>query len=111
VDRNLTYLDTGAYNGLFEQSIIDPEAEMSMWTIDQSADRMPSELLGPVMDSFDVIRKGYRIPRLHDGEYVAFPGVGAYSTSYSVHCEGLQAPQVRPLPDEISLAIAGQWYP
>lgn len=109
--HNLVYLDSGAYNGLFEQSIIDAEDPLAMWTADRDAPRDVTRLLGPVMDSFDVVRKDRRLPRVRTDELVAFPNVGAYALGYTVGCEGTRPAEVRSLPDDLSIALSGRWFP
>ncbi len=110
--RRLVYLDAGAYSGLFEHSFIDPDAALPVWP-DPAADGpwLPAHLLGPVIDSFDVIGAGVPLPPLSDGALVALPNVGAYAVGYSAPCEGQRPPEVIPLPDELSAALSEEWYP
>ena len=110
--RRLVYLDAGAYSGLFEHSFIDPGIALPVWP-DPAADGpwTPAHLLGPVMDSFDVIGTALHLPPLSDGALVAMPNVGAYAVGYSAPCEGQCAPEIIALPDELSAALSEEWYP
>jgi diaminopimelate decarboxylase len=107
--RRLVSVDASAYGGLFESCFIEP-GEQTVWTGAGSEASTPADLLGPVMDSFDVIRKGGQLPPLREGEILALPNVGAYSIGYSTECEGLRAPGVVVLPDELSAALGDRWY-
>jgi diaminopimelate decarboxylase len=62
------------------------------------------------MDSFDVVRRGSKLPRLREGELLVLPNIGAYSIGYMTRCEGLSSPRVVPLPEDIDSALAREWF-
>lgn len=111
VSRRTVHLDASAYSCLFEHTFIDANAELCIWPADADGPWTPAELLGPIMDSFDVIRKARPLPALRDGALLVIPNVGAYTVGYSALCEGLQAPEIIPIPDDLSARLSEEWYP
>jgi diaminopimelate decarboxylase len=108
--HRLVYLDASAYSGLFESSFIDPDQPMTIWTAGAGRQVEQADLLGPIMDSFDVVRRGSKLPRLREGELLVLPNIGAYSIGYMTRCEGLSSPRVVPLPEDIDSALAREWF-
>jgi diaminopimelate decarboxylase len=109
--RRLVSVDASSYGGLFETSFVDHGGEgLTIGTRTDAGTSAPGELLGPIMDSFDVIRKGGELPPLREGELLVLPNVGAYSVGFSSDVEGIRAPEVVVLPDELAAALAEEWY-
>jgi ornithine decarboxylase len=110
VGRRLVCVDASGYGGLLETTFIDPEADLTVWAAG-TGPATPGDLLGPVMDSFDVIRKDGRLPALRPDDLLVLPNVGAYCVGYTTQCEGIRAPAVVALPDELSAALSEEWLP
>jgi diaminopimelate decarboxylase len=108
--RQLVYVDASAYCGLFGSTFIDPEDAPTIWSATEAVPLGPAELLGPIMDSFDVIQKGGRLPALREDDLLVLPNVGAYSLGYTATCEGLRPPGVVRLPDRLADALSAQWF-
>jgi diaminopimelate decarboxylase len=108
--RRLVYLDVGGYGGLFETSFISPGgADLHMGLgrpRHRSGARSTAEVLGPIMDSFDVVKRNAPLPPLAEGDLLLLPDTGAYAWGYAAHCEGTRAPQVLRLPARLDAAFA-----
>jgi diaminopimelate decarboxylase len=108
--RRLVHLDSSAFAGLFETTFIGTEdAPLAIGV--RSGDRghaTPVQLLGPIMDSFDVVARDVPAPPLAEGELLFLPNVGAYSVGYAARCEGMREPELVRLPagldDELAAA-------
>lgn len=108
-DRRFVYLDASAYSGLFETSFIDPDDKLAIGYTHEGA-LSSAILLGPIMDSFDVIKRDCLLPKLEDGALLVLTNIGAYAIGYSNLAEGLQTPNVIELPDELSSMLCDIWY-
>jgi diaminopimelate decarboxylase len=105
--RRMVYLDAGAYTGLFETTFIAPGgADPHIAVAHRAGAPSPAQVLGPIMDSFDVIRRDASIPPLREGDVLLLPDVGAYAWGYSARCEGLGDPRVIRIPPHLDAAIA-----
>jgi len=107
--QRMVHLDVSAYQGLFETTFIDPEDKLTVGTMARN-NATPANILGPIMDSFDVIRKIFMLPSLNEGDVVLLANVGAYSISYINQAEGIKIPELVKLPEELSLALSNVWY-
>ncbi|MFG1944091.1 hypothetical protein [Nonomuraea sp. NPDC048826] len=107
--RRLVYLDTSAYAGLFESTFIEPEAGVEIATA-RSGDPTPAAVLGPVMDSFDVIARDATLPPMAEGDLVVLPNTGAYAWGYTAPVEGLSAAELIELPPGLSEGFAKTWF-
>jgi ornithine decarboxylase len=108
--RRLTYLDASSYAGLFETSFIDPGGADLSVVVDRTGPRTPTQLLGPIMDSYDVIKRDVLLPPLAEGDLILFPNTGAYSWGYAASCEGVRQPDVRSLPPELDDLMTSVWF-
>jgi len=108
--RRLVYLDASAYGGLFETTFIEPDSGPTIATRAEAGPPAPAEVLGPIMDSFDVLQKGGALPPVAEGELVVLPNVGAYAIGFVNQCEGIRSPEVVPLPEKPAAALAEEWY-
>jgi diaminopimelate decarboxylase len=109
--RRLVYLDASAYGGLFETSFIEPEGPgVEIGLAARSGEWTPAAVLGPVMDSFDVIKRRAMLPPLREGELLVLPNVGAYAWGYTAPVEGLVTADVVELPPELAAGFANAWY-
>lgn len=108
-DRRMVYLDASAYSGLFESSFISPGgADPAIRPAGGLRDgRTRAAVLGPIMDSFDVLKRDVPLPPLADGELLLLPDVGAYAWGYTAACEGVRAPEVVRLPERLDAEFAG----
>jgi ornithine decarboxylase len=108
--RRLVYLDASAYGGLFESSFIEPGGpDLSIRFGRRLGPASPAAVLGPIMDSFDVVKRNALLPALTDGQTLVLPDVGAYAWGYSAQCEGVHAPQVIRLPERLDAEFAAAW--
>ena len=107
--RRMVYLDVSAYGGLFEKSFIDPDDDLAIATQIEGNPK-PADLLGPIMDSFDVIKRNCSLPLLKEGDVLLLANVGAYAIGYSNRAEGIRTPDVFKMPDKLSLALSDVWY-
>jgi ornithine decarboxylase len=109
--RRFVHLDASAYAGLFESCFIaDGGSGPTIEVSEPSRHRTPASVLGPIMDSFDVIRRAADLPLLEEGELVLLPNVGAYAWSYTTASEGLAAPSVLAAPDWIGRQLGEGWH-
>jgi ornithine decarboxylase len=109
--RRLVYLDASAYGGLFESSFIEPGgSSLTIGLPSRQAPGTPAEVLGPIMDSFDVVKRNAALPPLHEGELLLLPNTGAYSWQYAARCEGVTDPAVVQLPDRLDPDYAAAWF-
>ncbi len=100
--RRMVHLDASAFGGLFETCFIDHGGDaLTIGVRDGHATATAAAVLGPVMDSFDVVKRHAELPRLTDSERVLIPNIGAYSWGYTAGCEGLRAPELIALPDRL----------
>lgn len=105
--RRLVYLDASAYGGLFESSFIESGGpDLSIRFGGHRGPASPAVVLGPVMDSFDVVKRNAILPTLTDGEMLVLPNIGAYAWEYSAHCEGVTSPLVVRLPERLDAQFA-----
>ncbi|MGI5270358.1 hypothetical protein ACQEUU_14490 [Nonomuraea sp. CA-218870] len=107
--RRLVHLDASAYAGLFETTFIEPEAGLEIATR-RSGDPAPAAVLGPVMDSFDVIARDAALPPMTEGDLVVMPNTGAYAWGYTAPVEGLSPAEVVELPPDLSEGFAKAWF-
>lgn len=110
--RRLVYLDASSYGGLFEFCFIDHGGEqlaIQMRQLDGAPTR--ASVIGPIMDSFDVIRRDASLPPLREGDLVLMPNVGAYSWGYAAACEGLRPPELIEVPESVGVASEDAWWP
>jgi ornithine decarboxylase len=107
--RRMIYLQASAYGGLFEIAFIDSDDGLTIGTCAQG-DSKPANLLGPIMDSFDVIKRNCQLPLLKEGDVLLLANVGAYAMGYSNQAEGIRTPDVIKIPDKFSLALSEIWY-
>jgi len=107
--RRLIYLEASAYSGLFETAFIDPEDFLTVSMLAKGK-YTSAHLLGPIMDSFDVIKKNVLLPPLKEHDFLFLENMGAYATGYSNQAEGLKTPPVIKLPNEFSTALNEVWY-
>jgi ornithine decarboxylase len=107
--RRMVYLDASAYGGLFESCFIEPGEDPTIWA---PSDRpaTPAAVLGPIMDSFDVVKRHAVLPPLADGDLLVFPNIGAYSWEYFTESEGLSPPATVELPEHLDAALTAAWY-
>lgn len=111
-DRRLVYLDVSGYSGLFEFCFIDHGgARLTIEFERRDAPRSPATILGPIMDSFDVVKREASLPPLQEGELLLIPNVGAYSWGYSMQSEGVPLPAEVELPERFGRKLAAAWYP
>lgn len=110
VGERMTYLDASAYSGLFETTFIEPGGTDLTVAVSRSGPATATQLLGPIMDSFDVIKRMTRLPSLREGDMVLFPNTGAYSYGYAAACEGMGQPPAVPLPAELDDLLADEWF-
>lgn len=54
-----------------------------------------SVLWGPTCDSYDCVRKDFRMPEMFVGEWIRFKDMGSYSLSAASHFNGIPLPNVR----------------
>jgi diaminopimelate decarboxylase len=106
--RRMVHLDASGYSGLFESSFISPGGgDPSIRPAGGlRAGRSRAEVLGPIMDSFDVVKRDVPLPPLADGELLLLPNVGAYAWGYTTACEGVRAPEVVRLPEYLDAEFA-----
>lgn len=69
-----------------------------------------ADVLGPIMDSFDIVKRNALLPLLTEGEVLVLPNIGAYSWGYSARCEGLVDLEVVDLPEHLDVGLATAWY-
>lgn len=106
----LTHLDAGGYAGLFETTFIDPGgAELNIAT-DRTGRRSTTQVIGPIMDSFDVVKRDAELPALADGDMLLLPNTGAYSFGYTAACEGTRTPHIVPLPGHLDSLVSTAWF-
>ncbi|MFB4283177.1 MULTISPECIES: hypothetical protein [unclassified Nonomuraea] len=108
--RRLVHLDTSAYAGLFETTFIEPEAGVEIAAAARSGDPVPAAVLGPVMDSFDVIARHATLPPMAEGDLVVLPNSGAYAWGYTAPVEGLSPAEPVELPPDLSEGFAKAWF-
>lgn len=108
--RRLVHLDASAYAGLFESAFVARDEHLDYWAPSGSGLPEPAALIGPIMDSFDVIDKRAQLPASSDGKLVIVPNVGAYAIGYTAACEGLRPPGVVALPDDLGTAVSEEWF-
>lgn len=109
--RRMVYVDAGGYGGLFESSFIEPggpDLEIGYATRRDAC--APAVVMGPVMDSFDVVKQDADLPPLAEGEPLVLPNTGAYAWGYSTRCEGTSAPEVIGLPEHLDAEFADTWH-
>lgn len=112
--RRLVHLDVSGFGGLFETSFIDPGSPPELLTARTAADAgglSPATVIGPVMDSFDVVVRDALLPRVADRDLVLIPNVGAYTWGYSTTTEGVTHLAVVELPPDVGHDVAGMWHP
>jgi diaminopimelate decarboxylase len=98
--RRLVHVDASAYGGLFEHCFIEHGG--ADLTIEPTADEgRAAAVVGPVMDSFDVIKRRAELPPLSEGQLLLMPDVGAYAWGYMAPCEGTRVPEVLEVPESM----------
>jgi diaminopimelate decarboxylase len=108
--RRFVHVDASAYGGLFESTFIEPAPDgLSIGAASSAGPAAPGELLGPIMDSFDVLQKGGLVPVVPEGELLVLGQVGAYSIGFTTQSEGVSPPSVVELPDDLAVALAMEW--
>jgi diaminopimelate decarboxylase len=108
--RRLVYIDASAYGGLFESCFIESGGDPTVWVGRGGTPAMDATVLGPIMDSFDVVKRGAELPPLRDGQLLVLPNIGAYFWEYSACCEGVSAPVALDLPDALDAELGAAWY-
>jgi ornithine decarboxylase len=107
--HRMTYLDASAYGGLFETSFIDHGGADLPVVTDRGGVHTMTQLLGPIMDSFDVVKRDVALPALDTGDLLLFPNTGAYSWGYAATPEGVRQPDCVELPPELDELLSGYW--
>lgn len=109
--RRFVHVDASAYAGLFETSFIEAGGESpAIALLEHERPPAPADVLGPVMDSFDVVKRGTQLPPLEEAQLLLLPNLGAYSVGFSTVCEGLRAPAVIEIPEQLDRELAATWY-
>jgi ornithine decarboxylase len=109
--RRMVYVDASAYGGLFESSFIEADGPDPMiWWNSRQAPARPAAVLGPIMDSFDVVKRDVQLPPLEAGQLLLVPNIGAYSWGYMATCEGVATPPVVELPEDLDAELGTAWY-
>ena len=102
--RRLISVDASAYAGMFDTSFVDPDGPPPVIvTPMRDGERCAAELIGPLMDSYDVIQRNLWIPPLAEGDVVCFQAVGAYAWTYETKAEGSSPPTVIPVPYDVDV--------
>ena len=83
------YLDAGVFHGLAEAM---GGIRYSFLT-DRNGERSTCTVAGPSCDSMDVVAEEAVLPRLSEGDIVAIPACGAYTTAYASEFNGFPGPQ------------------
>lgn len=110
-ERRLVHVDASAYATLFESCFIGLGADPPMVRARPGPPARTADVVGPLMDSFDVVRRQADLPPLEPGAPLLVPNVGAYAFGYSATPEGLVPPPVVELPDRLSAAFQDVWFP
>ena len=108
-NQRLVHIEASAYGGLFETSFIDPEDTLTIGVL-ADTESTSACLLGPIMDSFDIIKRQFNLPLLQTNDWILLANVGAYAIGYSNRAEGIVSPNVIKLPKELSLMLDEVWY-
>lgn len=108
--RRMTYLDTSAYAGLFETTFIEPGGVDLPVVTERQGPATVTQLLGPIMDSFDVVKRDAFLPLLTPGDLLLLPNTGAYSWGYAASCEGIRQPRCVALPPELDELVSTFWF-
>jgi diaminopimelate decarboxylase len=108
--RRMTHLDVSGYSGLFETTFIDAGGASLDVVAPRGGESWTTQLLGPIMDSFDVIKRDAVMPRVEDGDTLLLPNTGAYSFGYTAGCEGVRQPHLVPLPAALDRLLADTWF-
>lgn len=109
--RRIVYLDVSAYSGLFEFCFIEHGGERVKIQHGTTSVRASSAVVvGPIMDSFDVLKRHAELPPVQEGQLVVIPNVGAYSWGYCAPCEGLSPPGLVELPADLGRSFASAVY-
>lgn len=107
--RRMTHVDASGYGGLFETTFISPGGAALPAVARYGGPTSATQLIGPVMDSFDVIKIDAQLPPLTAGDLLLLPNCGAYSWSYAASCEGVRQPDVVAVPEELQAPLADIW--
>lgn len=108
--HRMTHVDASGYSGLFETTFIDDGGGgLDVLADGPEGDQSVTQILGPIMDSFDVVKRNALLPPLHDGDALLLPNTGAYAFGYAARCEGVRQPHVVPLPENLDAALATRW--
>ncbi|MEA2493009.1 MAG: ornithine decarboxylase [Thermoleophilaceae bacterium] len=109
--RRMVCLDASSYGGLFESSFIEHGGEeLAIGIAQRGGTPTTADVLGPIMDSFDVIKRGASLPAMAEGETVVLPNTGAYAWGYTTCTEGIACPPVVKLPRALDVRFATAWY-
>jgi len=109
--RRIVTLDASAYGGLFETSFIEPGGvNVTLGTHARPGPVSEACVVGPIMDSFDVIKRQADLPSQAEGDRVLIPFVGAYAWRYAASCEGLSQPGIVEIPGELDARFGPQWH-
>jgi diaminopimelate decarboxylase len=103
------HVDASGYCGLFETTFIEPGGGGLPVVSERPGPPAPAHLLGPVMDSFDVIGHEAALPSLHADDLVAMPNTGAYSWGYASSAEGVRQPPVVEAPPDVQRCLTSIW--
>jgi ornithine decarboxylase len=110
-DRRIVSLDTSAYGGLFETSFIEHGGvNVDLGVRTRRGPVSTACVVGPVMDSFDVVKRHADLPPLAEGDLVVIPGTGAYAWGYTAPCEGLRQPRVVRIPAVLDARYDAEWH-
>jgi diaminopimelate decarboxylase len=108
--RRLVHVDASAYATLFESCFIALDAGPPVICAGPGAEGRPADVVGPLMDSFDVVRGRVDLPPLEPGAPLLVPNVGAYAFGYCATPEGLAPPPVVELPAQLSAVFEDVWF-
>ncbi len=109
--HRLVHVDASAYATLFESCFIALGTDPPMVRARSHGDPgRPADVVGPLMDSFDVLARQAPLPPLDPGTPLLVPNVGAYAFHYSATPEGLPPPEVVELPDRLWSVFDDVWF-
>lgn len=109
--RRMVVLDAGGYSGLFETTFVEPGGEsLAVGVPDRGLPATAADVIGPLMDSFDVVKRGATLPPLAEGDVAVLPNTGAYACGYTTPTEGTRPPAVVVAPEPLDAALAGAWH-
>jgi len=108
--QRIVYLDVSAYNGLFETTFITPGGEDLNILTERLGQPSLTQVVGPIMDSFDVIKRDALLPDMQPRDLVIIPNTGAYSWGYGSTCEGRQQLDTVVIPEALDSLLSQMWF-